>query len=206
MLKRDQKKSLPVSALKLLNLSLVSLASESSEAARFSSALSQTDTMKLYFLKKPTVLLNVFPVQRDRGTAHPDLLRQQRPLLALAPGCTSAQSVTNILQITSDAQPQKGPGCATCLVTDGDCLDLWGCSHWGGLGAQQHGEEGKVAFLGSCLTQRRCTYRHQGSSQVSEGTFHPPKRRSGSAEGGSDFWAATQIVPKVLILLSYRGA
>lgn len=31
------------------------------------------------------------------------------------------------------------------------------------------------------------------------GPFHPPRR-------SSDFWAATQIVPKVLILLSYRGA
>lgn len=31
------------------------------------------------------------------------------------------------------------------------------------------------------------------------GPFHPPK-------ASSDFWAATQIVPKVLILLRYRGA
>lgn len=64
---------------------------------------------------------------------------------------------------------------------------------------------------GSVVGKAKCSFwGHAGLSDAAPtdaveaaelvmGPFHPPRH-------SSDFWAATQIVPKVLILLSYRGA
>lgn len=152
---------------------------------------------------------------RCHHMAHPDLLRQQRPPLAqhqaaVLPGAsqTSCKSPampnpktdpatlrawSPMTQAAAGIQPRLCP-------THGDATA--GVDREPGTGRERQSVVFGVALDSVML--HLLTLRKQPGRRWDRFTLS--KMGPGSAEGSSDFWAATQIVPKVLILLSYRGA